>query len=668
MFYVNRTRTLLFILTTLFLGCLLIGCNDSDSDSNKNKDAETTWYKDVDGDGYGDPSISLVQAAQPAGYVNNASDCADYTADIYPGAAEECDGKDNNCNGEMDENACGLQNQKISGRITNINDALAYITGDSYLQLIAYPEDGQLPFTTDAQGKRVYTSTLPDIDMRANGTFVFETAGLPPGQYVIAAQRLEPYTPESEETTILAASGNQSAVIVVPENGNTPFEVDLGNVILPVPAPIIDNQTGPAPPTGVSASDGAFEDKIRVTWNASEGATAYEVYRAASFAGQQVKIATTAGTVHDDTNLPCGVDYYYWVRAINDSGTSDLFYNDLGFIRCPAPPVIPDDDPIEDPEDPVITEPDALNAVTGVSATDGIYPEKVKIIWNAVEGATSYEIYRHSDCCGERTKIGTTSSNFFEDTYDDSISITYTAINYYWVKAINSKTKSLYSAYDTGHKLYKPLDPTNVAASDGAFVGKVRVTWLPGKHPTPSIACGGGCGNPVMAEKIDEYEIYRANWSDGPKTLIGKTSSTWFDDFDIPCSTCENIYYYWVVAKNAAGSSQYSNGDTGYAYRTLPDPNDIRATDGTIYYCVKIRWSAIAGATSYDIFRSASLDGIKTKIGSVPADCAVCGTYSYLDTNPACPEVYYYWVKSIDSNGYTACSFNYYDTGFCKGD
>ena len=653
----------------IFLGSLLIGCNDSDSDSNKNKGTEITWYKDADGDGYGDPMASLVQAAQPAGYVNNASDCADYTADIYPGAPEVCDGKDNNCNGAVDENACEPESQKISGRITNLNDAQAYITGDSYLQLIAYPADGQMPFTTDAQGRRAYTSDLAVMDMPSNGTFIFETYGLIPGQYVIAAQRLEPYAPETEESPIIATTGNQPAVIVIPESGDTPFEIDLGNVILPVPAPVTDDQTGPAPPNDVSATDGSFEDKIRVTWNASEGAITYEVYRADSFAGQQIKIATTAGTVYDDKAMPCGVDYYYWVKAKNTSGTSDLFFNDLGFIRCLAPPDNDTDDTNTDPEVPdVVTEPEVLVAPTGIAATDGLYPEKVTITWNEVEGATSYEIYRHTDCCGERTKIGTTSNKFFDDTFDDSVSMEYSSVNYYWVKAINSKTQSIYSAYDSGYKLHKPLVPTNVAASDGAYVGKVHITWVPGKRPAATIECGGGCGNPVVVEKVTEYEIYRADWSGGTKILIGKTSSTSFDDLDIPCSTCENIYYYWIVAKNAAGSSQYSDDDSGYAYKTLPDPNDIRATDGTISYCVKIRWSAIAGARSYNIFRSSSLDGIKTKIGSIPADCVVCGTYSYLDTTTVCPQIYYYWVKSVDINGYSGCIFKFYDTGFCSGD
>ena len=62
-----------------------------------------TWHRDADGDGYGNPNVTLDACTIPAGYVSNAADCDDTRASIYPGAAEVCDGLDNNCNGQIDE-------------------------------------------------------------------------------------------------------------------------------------------------------------------------------------------------------------------------------------------------------------------------------------------------------------------------------------------------------------------------------------------------------------------------------------------------------------------------------------------------------------------------------------------------------------------------------------
>ncbi len=61
------------------------------------------WYADADGDGYGDASTGVIECEAPPGSVPNADDCDDAEALANPGAAEGCDGLDNNCDGEIDE-------------------------------------------------------------------------------------------------------------------------------------------------------------------------------------------------------------------------------------------------------------------------------------------------------------------------------------------------------------------------------------------------------------------------------------------------------------------------------------------------------------------------------------------------------------------------------------
>jgi hypothetical protein len=57
-------------------------CDDNDPALNPS----TLWYPDSDGDGFGNPAVSLQQCTQPEVYVLNSTDCDDYDADIYYGS------------------------------------------------------------------------------------------------------------------------------------------------------------------------------------------------------------------------------------------------------------------------------------------------------------------------------------------------------------------------------------------------------------------------------------------------------------------------------------------------------------------------------------------------------------------------------------------------------
>lgn len=81
-------------------------CNGIDDDGDGEIDEgfeRTVWYLDADGDGYGDPNVTIMACAQPAGYVSNNGDCDDKDSNTHPGAPEICDYKDNNCNGIINE-------------------------------------------------------------------------------------------------------------------------------------------------------------------------------------------------------------------------------------------------------------------------------------------------------------------------------------------------------------------------------------------------------------------------------------------------------------------------------------------------------------------------------------------------------------------------------------
>jgi uncharacterized protein YkwD len=65
--------------------------------------ADSRFYADRDGDGFGDPAVSEQAGKKPEGYVRNKLDCNDLSALVNPDAEETIDNRDNNCDGNVDE-------------------------------------------------------------------------------------------------------------------------------------------------------------------------------------------------------------------------------------------------------------------------------------------------------------------------------------------------------------------------------------------------------------------------------------------------------------------------------------------------------------------------------------------------------------------------------------
>jgi hypothetical protein len=70
--------------------------------------APPVWHPDVDGDLYGVSSVPVPSCVQPTGFTSGGGDCDDANAGVHPGVLEVCNSIDDNCDGQVDEDAAGV--------------------------------------------------------------------------------------------------------------------------------------------------------------------------------------------------------------------------------------------------------------------------------------------------------------------------------------------------------------------------------------------------------------------------------------------------------------------------------------------------------------------------------------------------------------------------------
>jgi hypothetical protein len=120
-------------------------CNDVDDDCDDEVDEDaidkTAWYSDGDGDGYGDPTTEVWSCEAIAGKVDNGDDCKDWDEEINPGAAEICDGIDNDCDeGSSEDGTVTLMTE------AGITDVTSQLTGTSTAPAAYSLDEGVLNF------------------------------------------------------------------------------------------------------------------------------------------------------------------------------------------------------------------------------------------------------------------------------------------------------------------------------------------------------------------------------------------------------------------------------------------------------------------------------------------------------------------------------------------
>ncbi len=80
-------------------------CNafDDDCDGSIDEGVQSTYYLDADADGQGASDQAFQSCTMPEGYASNDQDCDDTDPDVFLGAEETCNGRDDDCDTVVDD-------------------------------------------------------------------------------------------------------------------------------------------------------------------------------------------------------------------------------------------------------------------------------------------------------------------------------------------------------------------------------------------------------------------------------------------------------------------------------------------------------------------------------------------------------------------------------------
>ena len=241
----------------------------------------------------------------------------------------------------------------------------------------------------------------------------------------------------------------------------------------------------------------------------------------------------------------------------------------------------------------------------GNSASSG----KPMLTWNAVEGATSYRIYRSTSKGSGYSLLGTTTATSYTNT-GAKAGTTY----YYRVKACNDAGLSPYSNIVSGNVVVtpKPSAPV-VKIGHSATSGKPMLTW-----------------NAV--DGAASYRVYRTTTKNGAYTVINTTKALTYTNVGAALGT---TYYYKVEALNAAGKSM------GFSAVAEGKVAPVLAVGySSVSGKPQLTWKAIPGATEYQVYRSAQQNSGYKKINTTTAT-------SYVNTGAKANTTYYYKIVAV---------------------
>ncbi len=351
--------------------------------------------------------------------------------------------------------------------------------------------------------------------------------------------------------------------------------------------------TGISAPTNIRIENVNY-NTLTISWDAVEGATNYDLYRAADGVNFSIISANNTACTYTDTNLTTGTVYTYKIKTRRIVG-ADTYVSDFSQAKT---------------GNTVFAAPTEVTTTNANAIT-------VNIAWKGTSGASQYAVYRSTDANTGFAQIGTSNSTAYTDS-----TVTPGVAYYYKVAAVSGT----YVGPLSGAAYAKTTlgKATSVKAKSKGY-NSIGLTWKAGAGAT-------------------QYEIYRSTKKSSGYKKIATVSGTSYTAKSLKINT---TYYFKVKAKAGDYTSGYSSA--AKAKTALSKVTNLKATVSS-YNKVKLTWTKVSGAKKYTIYRS-------TKKGSGYKSIGTTTKTYYNDKKLTTGTTYYYKVKAVrgkDTSAYSS--------------
>ncbi len=263
------------------------------------------------------------------------------------------------------------------------------------------------------------------------------------------------------------------------ENGSSGFSaLDAGH-------------TGEVPlaaPENVTVTESSTTDGLRISWETSQFATTYYIYRSTSETDAGTLVGTTNELFFEDAEAIDGTNYFYSVEAGNGTTRSG---------KSAQVTVTPT---------PEISAPDPPQTVT---ASKGEFENFIVVRWSRSEGADFYRVFRGQSADPDEIAQAPAGEGITETVFQDSGA--QPGRNYfYFVQAVNSAGASPFSSGDYGFTaLAESADDVyenNDTMDDAYDLSGVEGRWL-ARSRGPAVAGNDDWYTVEMNPRESRFEV-----------------------------------------------------------------------------------------------------------------------------------------------------------------